>query len=105
MADARGNDCAAGEMASLKNQFLDAVRDGDLSTFERLLRDVRVDPTVDDNEAIAVASENGHIVIVERLGLGLVRRWADEHALSLRCRRRVASSSAVGSRRVAVTRA
>ena len=34
---------------------------------ERLLQDVRVDPSADDNTAIRAAAANGHIEVVDRL--------------------------------------
>ena len=41
--------------------------DSGVATVARLLQDPRVDPSVDDNIAIRIASEKGHMDVVKRL--------------------------------------
>ena len=56
------------ELTGLKNQLLlDAIKRDDLEVVRKLLEDPRVDPTVNDNWAIQVASDNGHLEVVRLL--------------------------------------
>ena len=48
-------------------EFISASQNGDITVVNRLLDDHRVDPSADDNYAIAVASQAGHIAVVNRL--------------------------------------
>lgn len=48
-------------------EFIRASQNGNITVVNRLLDDRRVDPSADDNYAIAVASQAGHIAVVNRL--------------------------------------
>lgn len=48
-------------------EFINASQNGNITVVNRLLDDHRVDPSADDNYAIAVASQAGHIAVVNRL--------------------------------------
>jgi len=47
--------------------ILMAAQNGRLAVVDRLLKDSRVDPSVQENSAITFAAENGHVAVVDRL--------------------------------------
>jgi hypothetical protein len=52
---------------TIPSTLIEASKNGHLAIVERLLQDPRVDPSAQNNFAIAIASMNGHLAVVERL--------------------------------------
>jgi ankyrin repeat protein len=51
----------------IQDVFYNACRTGDVQVVERLLLDPKINPSAEDDEAIIIASDRGHVQVVERL--------------------------------------